>query len=221
MRAVAGVLVFALLLWPLLGMALWSVLPVPMTPLMIQRSLSEAEWPQKSWLSHDRIPDTLRRAVLASEDQRFCEHSGFDWAEIGSAWGEYRSGRRLRGASTISMQTARTVFLWGGRDPVRKGLEAWYTVLLETFWSKNRILDVYLNTVEWGPGIYGAEAASLHYFGIPARLLHRSQAARLVAVLPNPRHRDPRRETGPVPDRAAWVDRQVGAMPVRNGRVCP
>lgn len=138
------------------------------------------------WRDYGQISPELALAVLASEDQRFPEHHGFDFVQIQKALDEADSGGRSRGASTISQQVARNLFLWGGHSWVRKGLEAWYTVLIEALWSKRRILEVYLNIAEFGRGIYGAEAAAQSFFHEPAARLTRQQAARLAAVLPNP-----------------------------------
>jgi monofunctional biosynthetic peptidoglycan transglycosylase len=126
------------------------------------------------------------RAVIASEDNEFCHHWGFDFKELQDALDEAQDGGRLRGASTISQQTAKNVFLWPGRSYVRKGLEAYFTVLIEAAWPKRRIMEVYLNVIEWGPGIFGAEAASRHWFGKSASRLSQLEAARLAAILPNP-----------------------------------
>jgi monofunctional biosynthetic peptidoglycan transglycosylase len=147
------------------------------------------------WKELDAISPHLRRAVLAAEDQRFPEHCGFDWVELKKAAGEALSGGRLRGASTISMQAARSLFLWPGRNLLRKGLEAWYTVLMELFWSKARILEMYLNTVDWGDDIVGAQAAAGEYYRRDASRLNRWQAAMLAAVLPNPHRWSPNRPT--------------------------
>src|SRR6185312_5147153 len=166
--------------------ALYRVLPPPVTPLMLIRA-AQGYGMTKAWRPLAEISPHLVRAVIAGEDAKFCRHHGFDWDAIEAAWQRYESGRgRLVGASTISMQTAKNVFLWPGRDWPRKALEAWFTVWIETFWSKRRIIEVYLNVVEWGPGIYGAEAASRHYFGKPAASLTASEAARLAAVIPDP-----------------------------------
>jgi monofunctional biosynthetic peptidoglycan transglycosylase len=159
------------------------VIAVPITPLMVIR-LFEGEGRDQRWVPLAAIAPDLRRAVVTSEDQRFCQHHGFDWVEIDNALDH---GGRLRGASTISQQTAKNVFLWPGRNYLRKGLEAGLTVVIETIWGKRRILEVYLNVIEWGHGIYGAEAAARHYFHRPAADLTRHQAALLAAVLPNPR----------------------------------
>ena len=138
------------------------------------------------WRDYEQISNQLPLAVIASEDQRFPEHSGFDYAQIQKALDDAERGRRARGASTISQQVAKNLFLWNGRSWVRKGLEVWYTLLIETFWSKRRILEVYVNIAEFGRGVYGAEAAAQAIFRKPAARLNRPEAARLAAVLPNP-----------------------------------
>ena len=143
--------------------------------------------PAWHWTSLDNISGHLKRAVLAAEDQRFLNHHGFDFIELKIVLNDLSSAGKTRGASTITMQTARTIFLLPSRSVIRKLLEAYYTVLIEILWNKRRILEVYLNTVDWGNRILGAEAASRHYFNRPARTLTREQAARLAAVLPSPR----------------------------------
>jgi monofunctional biosynthetic peptidoglycan transglycosylase len=138
------------------------------------------------WRDYQQISRELALAVVASEDQRFPEHSGFDFRQIQKALDDAERGRRVRGASTISQQVAKNLFLWNGRSWVRKGLEAWFTVLIEAMWSKQRILEVYVNIAEFGRGVYGAEAAAQAFFRKPAARLNRAEAARLAAVLPNP-----------------------------------
>jgi monofunctional glycosyltransferase len=138
------------------------------------------------WRDYERISRELALAVVASEDQRFLEHHGFDFTQIQQALDEADHGGRMRGASTITQQVAKNLFLWNGHSWVRKGLEAWFTVLIEALWSKRRILEVYLNTAEFGRGVYGAEAAAQSFFHKPAARLNRDEAARLAAVLPNP-----------------------------------
>src|SRR5262249_2414610 len=140
------------------------------------------------WVSMSQIAPVMPRAVVASEDARFCTHHGFDWGAIQKAMAhnDTRPGRPIHGGSTVSQQTAKNVFLWPERSWVRKGAEAWFTVLIEAVWGKRRIMEVYLNTVEFGPGIYGVEAASQRYFHHPASRLTATEAARLAAVLPNP-----------------------------------
>jgi monofunctional biosynthetic peptidoglycan transglycosylase len=166
--------------------ALYRVLPPPGTPLMLIR-LVEGYRIDKSWRSLDEISPHLIRAAMAGEDARFCRHHGFDWGAVATAWDRYQSGHgRLFGASTISMQTAKNVFLWPGRDWLRKGFEAWFTALIELAWGKRRIMEIYLNVAEWGPGVYGAEAAARHYFHKPADALNPEEAVRLAAALPDP-----------------------------------
>jgi monofunctional biosynthetic peptidoglycan transglycosylase len=142
---------------------------------------------QRSWRDYELISPQLALAVIAAEDQRFPEHNGFDFKQIQKAMDEAERGGRSRGASTITQQVAKNLFLWNGRSYVRKGLEAWFTLLIETLWPKQRILEVYLNIAEFGRGIYGAEAAARRFFHKPARNLSRAEAARLAAVLPSPR----------------------------------
>jgi monofunctional biosynthetic peptidoglycan transglycosylase len=165
----------------------------------------------------EEISPHLRKAVLAGEDQRFLSHHGFDFTEMGEAFQDILSGGRTRGASTITMQTARTVFLWPERTWFRKLAEAYYTVWIETFWSKQRILEVYLNTVDWGRGIVGGEAASRAYFGVSADRLSRSQAALLVAILPNPHAWSPIRPNWIVLRRQARILKDMNKMPLVSG----
>lgn len=179
---------------------LFRFVPVPVTPLMIIRAVNpqgtdtqkerERHW-QHQWVSYDEISPWMPRAVVASEDGRFYEHHGFDFKEIQNAIDEGKAGKRQRGASTISQQTAKNVFLWPGHSWVRKGLEAYFTVLIELFWTKERIMEVYLNSIEMGAGIYGVEAASQHYFGCTAKELSKPRAALIALCLPSPLKRDP------------------------------
>ena len=162
-------------------------LPVPFTLLMVGETLFEGRDIRRQWMPLERISPHLIRAVIASEDNEFCHHWGIDFKEIEAAWKRaQRNGNRLRGASTISQQTAKNVFLWSGRSYLRKGLEVYFTGLIEVFWPKRRIMEVYLNVIEWGPGVFGAEAAARHWFRKPASRLTRIEAARLAAILPNP-----------------------------------
>lgn len=164
------------------------------------------------WRDYEQISQHLALAVVASEDQRFPQHRGFDFKQIQKALEEAGRGGRMRGASTITQQVARNLYLWNGRSWIRKGLEAWYTVLIELLWPKQRILEVYLNIAEMGPGIYGAEAASQEYFRKPAAQLTRAQAARLAAVLPNP-NRLSAANPGPyVQRREQEIQRQMSAL---------
>jgi monofunctional glycosyltransferase len=204
--ALAVMLAIALLI------ALYRFVPVPLTPLMVLRWI-EGEGLEKQWVDYDQLSPNLRRAVIASEDARFCQHHGFDFDAIGDAWDGYEAGGRLRGASTITQQTAKNLVLWPGGDWLRKIVEIYPTVLLELLWPKQRILETYLNIVEWGHGIYGAEAASRFYFDRSARTLTASEAALMAAVLPNPRRWSPARPTGYIRSRAATILARMGAAP--------
>jgi len=166
--------------------------PVPITPLMVVRSVEQKANGkelvlEKDWESIDNISNNLQLAVVCTEDQNFLTHNGFDFTAIKKAMAENKWKKRKRGASTISQQTAKNLFLWQGRSWFRKGLEVYFTFLIEVFWSKERIMEVYLNIIEMGDGIYGAEAASQHYFHKSAANLSNQQAAALAAILPNPR----------------------------------
>ena len=178
------VLVFGLI-GPVLTTAVYRFVPPPITWLMIQRVV-EGKGFDRRWRSLDDISPRLVRAVIAAEDAKFCEHHGFDFNALEKAAANNAKGRKIRGGSTISQQTAKNVFLWPDRSYVRKGLEAYFTVLIEVIWGKPRIMEVYLNSIEWGPGVYGAEAASRKNFGVSADKLTPAQAARLAAILPSP-----------------------------------
>ena len=205
--ALYGVIGF--LIGSIVLVALYRALPPPGTPLMLIRRV-EGYGIDKSWRPLDDISPHLIRAAMAGEDARFCRHHGFDWGAIETAWNRYQSGHgRLLGASTISMQTAKNVFLWPGRDWLRKAFEAWFTALIELAWGKRRIMEVYLNVVEWGPGVYGAEAAARHYFHKPADAL--TQRRRSVS-----RRRSPIRSAG---RRAAPAGACSPAAP-RSARTC-
>ncbi len=163
----------------------------PATPLMLYRWLCGGKVDFR-WRSLSEISPFLQRAVIAAEDQRFFSHHGFDWKQIERALQEYQKEGRVRGASTITMQVARNLFLWQGYSWLRKGLEAYYTALIELLWPKSRIMEVYLNVVELGPEIFGAEAAACRYFGFSAASLTKPQAALLAAILPNPHRWSPK-----------------------------
>jgi monofunctional biosynthetic peptidoglycan transglycosylase len=170
---------------PLIWVVAYRFLPAPGTSLMAIRAL-EGEDVRRNPVSLSEISPNLVRAVIAAEDARFCSHHGFDLEAIEAAIRANADGGRLRGGSTISQQTAKNLFLWPDRSWVRKGAEAYFTVLIETLWPKRRILETYLNSAEWGDGVFGAEAAARVNFGKSARRLTRLEAARLAAVLPSP-----------------------------------
>ena len=188
--------------------------PPPFTALMVERKVQS--WTsgepidlQRSWRPWSELPDDLKMAVIAAEDQKFAEHWGFDIAAIRSALAHNEQGGSLRGASTLSQQVAKNLFLWSGRSWPRKGLEAWFTALIELLWPKQRILEVYLNSVEWGSGIFGAEAAARHHFGTGAPYLSAHQASLLAAVLPNPRNWSAGQPSRQTTARAGWIRQQV------------
>lgn len=167
---------------------------------------------RQQWRDYRQVSRELALAVVASEDQRFLEHHGFDFTQIQKAMDDAERGRRARGASTITQQVAKNLFLWSGHSWVRKGLEAWYTVLIEALWSKRRILEVYLNIAEFGRGIYGAEAAAQAFFHKPAARLTRAEAARLAAVLPNPLQRRAEAPGRYVQRRQQEIETQMAAL---------
>lgn len=185
LRNIALALFIVLVAGPVVTVILYRFIPPPVTPLMVIRAV-EGRGLDHRWRPIDEVSPALPRALIAAEDAKFCDHRGFDFDALQKAYENNESGRKIRGGSTISQQTAKNVFLWPGRSYVRKGLEAWFTVLIETFWGKKRIMEVYLNSIEYGSGIYGAEAAAQRYFGVGADQLTQAQAARLAAILPSP-----------------------------------
>lgn len=171
---------------------LFKFVPVPFTPLMGIRALEQKEAGKEmtcshDWVSLDEMAPNLQKAVIASEDGTFLSHNGFDFGAMQKAFKNNSKGKRLKGGSTISQQTAKNVFLWQGRSYLRKGLEAYFTVLIEIFWGKERIMEVYLNSIEMGDGVYGVEAASQHWYGKSAKSVSKREAAGIAAILPNPR----------------------------------
>lgn len=174
-----------------LAVVMYRYVPVYVTPLMVIRAVEQkqADKPIKlkhKWLSLDKISHNMVQAVVASEDNLFMEHNGFDFDQIEKAIKEAKSGKRNRGASTISQQTAKNVFLWNGGGWFRKGLEAYFTVLIELLWSKERIMEIYLNSIEMGYGIYGVETVAKEHFNKKAAKLTKREAALIAATLPNP-----------------------------------
>lgn len=214
-----AVLLGVLLLAPAALIALYGVVAPPVTPLMLIRA-AEGETTRQEWVRLEQIAPALGRAVIAAEDQKFCRHWGFDRQALAEAWQDWRAGRHARGASTITMQTAKNVLLWPGRSLVRKAAEAYLTLWVELLWSKARILEVYLNVAEWGPGIYGAEAAARQFFAKPASALTADEAARLAAVLPHPRRFSAGNPSAYTLERAAIIRLKMGAIPSAEGRGC-
>lgn len=212
-------LLFRLMLWFFgitIGLTiLYRFLPVPFTPLMIIRSFQQAadsnrdfRW-EKDWVSFDNISPRLQLAVVCAEDQEFLEHIGFDFEAIEKAMEHNQKSKRTRGASTISQQTAKNVFLWPSRSWIRKGLEVYFTFLIEMIWSKERIMTAYLNVIEFGDGVYGAEAAAQRFFGKSAKNLNAAEAALMASVLPNPIKRSVAKPSRQVRQRQRWVLSQM------------
>jgi monofunctional biosynthetic peptidoglycan transglycosylase len=187
-----GLYVLAFLIaWPIVMTLVYAVVPPPVSNLMLLRALGGAGI-EKQWVSLDDIAPTLPRAVISSEDARFCEHDGVDWVEFQGVIEDAldKDEAPVRGASTIPMQTAKNLFLWDGRFAIRKVIELPIAMWMDLIWSKRRMIEVYLNIVEWAPGVYGAEAAARHHFGKSAKKLTKKEAALLAAVLPNPIRRN-------------------------------
>ena len=197
---------------------LYRFVPVPITPLMVIRLVEQGLDPEKElrlvkdWVPISEMSKHAPQAVVASEDQTFMKHNGFDFKSMKKAWESNKTNNRVRGASTISQQTAKNVFLWPSRSYIRKGFEAYFTVLIEIFWSKERILEVYLNVIEMGDGVYGIQAASQTFFDKDAAKLSKGQAALIAAVLPNPRRWSPARPTSYIQGRKSWIMRQMSNL---------
>ena len=201
-----------LVVFPVCWVLLYRFVPPPVTSLMLIR-YAEGRGMDYRWRGLHDISPTLAQAAIASEDGKFCSHHGFDFTAMEKAMAHNdKRPNRVRGGSTISQQTAKNVFLWPGRNYVRKGMEAYFTVLIEGLWGKKRIMEVYLNVVEMGSGIYGAEAASQVDFGHSARKMSTSEAARLVTILPNPLKYN-------AVDPGAYVQRRAGRVAGQLGVV--
>lgn len=216
-RALRGI-ALALVAWLLLSVgvvALFRWVDPPFTAVMLLEPgrLGDLSY---SWVDRHEIAWAAARAVMASEDQRFLEHHGIDFVSLDKALAEYRDGGDLRGASTITQQVAKNVFLWQGRSVGRKALEAYFALLIELLWPKERILEVYLNVAELGPGVFGVEAASQEFFGTHAVMLDVSRAALLAAVLPNPRRFSAARPSAYVRGRQAWIVTQIRLLDARG-----
>ncbi len=210
-----GLLLCAILFGPFLLIALFAHVDPPITPLMVlrwQQSGYAGAPPLPDWRRLEEISPHLPRAVIAGEDNYFCIHGGFDIEASLTQVELWLDGKRPRGASTITMQMAKNLFLWPDRSTARKLIEAWLTPQIEFLWSKQRTLEVYLNVIEFGPGIYGAEAAARHHFAVPAVALDANQAALLAAVLPNPHQRSASRPSTFVRDHARTIGRRVGTL---------
>lgn len=197
---------------------LYRFVPVPITPLMVIRVFEQTFDSEKKvrlskdWVPMAEISKNVPQAVVAAEDQKFLDHFGFDIEAMKKAWEGNKQGKNIKGASTITQQTVKNVFLWPDRSYLRKGLEAYFTILVEILWPKERILEVYLNVIEMGPGIFGIESAAQNYYNKPAIKLNRNEAAMIAAVLPNPNRWNPKRPTPYILGRQAWILRQMNNL---------
>ena len=203
--------VLALLLLWLGGILAYRVVDPPITPLMLLRQ-AEGEGLAHQSVRLEQIATSLPRSVIASEDNRFCQHHGIDFDAIREAVDEHEEGRALRGASTITMQLARNLFLWPGGGFLRKGIEAATALAIDALWPKRRQIEVYLNIVEWAPGVYGAEAAARHHFRKAATQLSAQESALLAAVLPSPRRWSASRPGAYVQNRAETIQKRIGQL---------
>lgn len=201
--------------------AVYAVIPPPVTPHMIYKSIEGLTQGRfigisKDWVSYDEVSPNLYRAIIAAEDRRFMTHNGVDWKAVDAAkaYNLRNKGRKKRGASTVTMQTAKNTFLPHARNYVRKAFEVYFTYLIEAVWGKKRILEVYVNIVEWGEGLYGAEAASQKFFGKPASKLTSREAALLASVLPNPIRWSPAAPTKYIEKRVAWIQGRMGGVAI-------
>lgn len=210
------------ILWFFAITILWVVIyrfvPPPITYLMVERLVIQTFGSddirfKKDWEKLDNISDNLKKAAIAAEDAHFFEHHGFDFEAIEKAMEKNKRRKKTIGASTISQQVAKNVFLWPGRSWLRKGFEVYFTTLIELIWNKKRILEVYLNIIEMGNGIYGAEAASQFYYKKSAKNLSKLEAASIAAIFPNPRYWNPTKSAGFVGKKKQWILRNMRAMP--------
>lgn len=206
-----SILFFAL---SILSVIIFRWVPVPITPLMLIRDFEQLSNDKgivmkHDWVALEDISPKLQLAVVCSEDQNYLKHFGFDIGAIKKAMKENEEGKRFRGGSTITQQTAKNVFLWQGRSYIRKAFEVWFTLLIEVFWSKERIMEVYLNSIEMGNGIYGAESASQYWFNKSAKKLSKDEASAIAAILPNPLHLKASPANGYISKRKAWIQQQM------------
>ncbi|UOX34683.1 monofunctional biosynthetic peptidoglycan transglycosylase [Flavobacterium sediminilitoris] len=216
--------VWKLILWfnivSVFFVLLYKFVPVPFTPLMIIRAFEQKANGKEmtcshDWVSIENISPNLQKAVIASEDGLFLEHNGFDFKSMQKAYEGNQKGKKIKGGSTISQQTAKNVFLWQGRSYLRKGLEAYYTLLIELLWSKERIMEVYLNSIEMGDGVYGAQAASKYWYHKEAKNLSRIEAAGIAVILPNPRKFKASNSSAYINRRKAKISKYIGYVDLK------
>jgi monofunctional biosynthetic peptidoglycan transglycosylase len=214
-------LLFGFVILSVSSTLLFRFIPPPITPLMVIRAAQGIAEGKRStllynWQPLENISPAMVRAVIAAEDQKFPRHFGFDFDAMTKAYAHNRDGGRQRGGSTISQQTAKNIFLWPGGSYLRKGIEAYFTVLLELLWDKERIIETYLNVAEFGPGIYGVESAARRYYHTSAKNLNTRQATMLAAILPSPLRLSPTRPTAYLAQRQRWILQQMrNAAPLR------
>ncbi len=213
LKIIIKTVVFLIILSVLLTL-LFRWVAVPLTPLMVIRCIEQKSEGKDmvlkhDWVSMEEISPKLQLAVVCSEDQNYLKHYGFDWGAIEKAMKSNENGKKIRGGSTISQQTAKNVFLWPGRSYIRKGLEAYFTLLIETMWSKERIMEIYLNSIEMGNGVYGAEAAAQFWFKKSAKNLSKDDCAAIASMLPNPRKYSANPPSNYIAKRKAWIKQQM------------
>jgi monofunctional glycosyltransferase len=205
-------LAIAALLFSFLLVLPWRWLPLPTSSFMVQSVFYNGQMYQYRWAGYAQISPYMGLAAIAAEDQQFPQHHGFDWEAMRQAIEDRQQGGDLRGASTISQQVAKNLYLWSGQNLLRKGMEAWFTVLIEWLWTKQRILEVYLNVAQFSPNIFGVEAASQYFFDRSAVDLNPDEAALLAAVLPNPEIYQVDQPSARVLDRQSWILRQMDQL---------
>jgi monofunctional glycosyltransferase len=205
------------IVFTLSGVLVYKFFPVPFTPLMVQRVIEQKLDGKEVRMKHEWVPigkisDNMIQAAVGGEDANFMDHFGFDFVAIEKAQKHNKRGKRLRGASTISQQTSKNVFLWLGRNYIRKAMEVYFTLLIEPVWGKERIMEVYLNSIEMGNGIFGVEAAAQTYYKKSALQLTRNEAAMIVAAFPNPRKRNPSTPNGLMVHRQSIILANMASM---------
>lgn len=207
-------IIYIIIVLNILGIVAGRYMNPPITITQIGGLLKYGKL-KRDYIAYDEMGSNVKKAVLASEDQKFFSHNGFDYQAIEKAIKHNEQGKKLRGGSTISQQTAKNVFLWQSRSWLRKGLEAFYTFIIETFWSKDIILERYLNSIEMGQGVFGVEAAAQYYFGKSSMDLTKSEAAWIAAVLPNPQKYDPKNPTPYLRKKHTWILKQMNNITLK------
>lgn len=207
-------LIFTLIILSILGIVAGRFINPPITLTQIGGIVEYGKL-KRDYISYDEMGNHVKKAVIAAEDQKFFVHNGFDYEAIQKAYEKNNQGKKLRGGSTISQQTAKNVFLWQGRSWVRKGLEAFFTFMIEKIWGKDVILERYLNSIEMGQGVFGVEAAAEYYFGKSSKNLTKSEAAWIAAILPNPQKYDPKNPSPYLQRKHNWIMRQMNNVALK------